>query len=465
MTQAFDRPERLIAQASTTVARTWKATDVQTQVATRLVASPQDDAGEQQDIGRAVGNGVREMFVTCEPAEALGQQFDHLRPEFVTVHDLGTNQSRKLLTGIAAACSSPVQKLSVRRNGAGTELAVIEFVDVLASNGKPVRFYSTEVEADTVNRQAIARVLLGRSLLGIVMVAELPAHALASALAPWREAALRSGWRCARLLFMPLGPGAALPAEIGKFRNATSVNASATSRVTRPAEVWSQLGAAWNDLQRQRSNAPDSSAMPLLGTAATERAAATARAVHAAATPSPAEPGAAPAAATPARAVPGSAPAARDSRPAPLAATPSSHAPLPMPVIGALAPSHDAPLERYLHDLSHVVGVVSACAFDTTTGRAIGHAGARPGPDDLARHGTALLTALAGASRDMGLGAAVPDCSITFGQHHLLLRAMPAHPGLALHLVLDKAHASLGLVLAQMRRLDEALIDGYRAVT
>ena len=57
----------------------------------------------------------------------------------------------------------------------------------------------------------------------------------------------------------------------------------------------------------------------------------------------------------------------------------------------------------------------------------------------------------------MGLGAAVPELTITLGQHHLLLKPMPGHPGVALHLVLDKPHATLALVLAQLRKLDDAL--------
>ena len=67
------------------------------------------------------------------------------------------------------------------------------------------------------------------------------------------------------------------------------------------------------------------------------------------------------------------------------------------------------------------------------------------------------------ASRAMGLGAAVPDTSITLGQHHLVLRAVPAHPGVALHLVLDKPNTTLALVMLQLRRLDEALLAATKA--
>jgi hypothetical protein len=160
---------------------------------------------------------------------------------------------------------------------------------------------------------------------------------------------------------------------------------------------------------------------------------------------------------------------ARPEAPRPATARPPlppiTSAPIPMPVVGAEAPSRDAPLERYLHDLSQLAGVVSACAFDLQSGEAIGHAGARPGPQQLAQHGGALIAATLASSRSLGLGAALPDMTITLGQHHLLLRPLPGHSGMALHVVLDKPHATLALVLVQLRRLDDELVTATRAAT
>ena len=417
MTSLFDRGGGNAGRFGTSSQATWEATRVQTQVATRIAGMAADEP-EERDIGRAVGGGTRELFVSSEPAEALVQQFDFLQPSFVAVHDLGISAARKLLAGIAAATQRSVDKLVVRRNGTGTVLATIEFVDCPASNGRSVRLYSTEVDADTVTRQAMARALLGRSRLGLVMTAELPAHAIATALAPWKDAALKPGWQCRRLLFMPLGGGSALAAEVTRWRSSTGVDASTTAPVARPADVWAQLCTAWNAQQRETPGASEAT-LALLGTG-------------------------------PSTAAPASAPAT------PKPAAPMT--PIPMPVIGAAAPSSaSAPLERYLHDVGHLAGVVSAGAFDIATGRSLGHAGARPGPDDLARHGQAIVGTVMSASRAMGLGAVVPDMTVTLGQHHLLLRPMPGHPGVALHLVLDKPHATLALVMAQLRKLDEAL--------
>ena len=55
----------------------------------------------KKEIGRQVGANERELFVSCAPPEALQQQFDHVNPEYIAVHDIGTTSSRRLLTGIA----------------------------------------------------------------------------------------------------------------------------------------------------------------------------------------------------------------------------------------------------------------------------------------------------------------------------------------------------------------------------
>lgn len=206
--------------------------------------------------------------------------------------------------------------------------------------------------------------------------------------------------------------------------------------VSRPSEVWAHLCEAWNTLQKQQHPAQAPETLPLLGTGGT---------------PVPATAG-------------GAAPAAPAvAPPPPVAAPPVVRPPTPMPVVGQPAPTADVPLEHYLHQLSHLAGVLSVCAFDAATGAPVAHAGARPSAEDLGRHGSAILGTMMSASRAMGLGAAVPDTTITLGQHHLVMRAVPGHPGMALHMVLDKPIATLALVMLQLRRLDEALLAAAKA--
>ena len=111
-------------------------------------------------------------------------------------------------------------------------------------------------------------------------------------------------------------------------------------------------------------------------------------------------------------------------------------------------------LERYVHQLSELPGMVSCCVFDVASGLEVTHAGASPGAADLAMHGKALLAAIGASSRSMGLGHKLPEAALTLGSHHLLLRAVPGHPGLALHAALDKTHANLTLARLQVQRMD-----------
>ena len=159
----------------------WAQTRAQTTLATQLLTDENDYLATRKDeIGRQIGGNERELFVSCGPAEAMQQQFEHLQPEFIAVHDVATASSRKLLSGIAAASGQAVQKLVIRRQGYGTALATLEFVELPTSDGEPLRLYTTEADADTAARHALAKTLLAYSRLGVVMVGELPGHAIAA---------------------------------------------------------------------------------------------------------------------------------------------------------------------------------------------------------------------------------------------------------------------------------------------
>ena len=132
----------------------------------------------------------------------------------------------------------------------------------------------------------------------------------------------------------------------------------------------------------------------------------------------------------------------------------------PMPSVQPDASRNAQPvgsLERYVQHLSELAGMVSCCIFDVGTGREVLHAGSSPNAADLASHGSALITAMSTTSRTLGFGHALPEAAITLGSHHLLLRGVPRHPGLALHAVLDKSHANLTLARLQVLRMDSLL--------
>jgi hypothetical protein len=405
----------------------WQATRAQTALATQVMRDSDDDnAPGSREIGRPVGPNERELFVSCAPAEALQQQIDHLHPEYIAVHDVGTTSSRRLLAGIAAASKRAVQKLHIRRQGYGTALATLEFVELPTTDGTRLLMFSTEVEADTVSRHDLARTLMANSRLAVIMVGELPNHALEAAFKPLHGEILAGSWTNRHLLVLPLTGASTVAAVAAELGSGTVVDVRTTPQVTRPADAWGFINGT---LARIRDLLPARGAA-LGESAPASRASSFARAGE----PAAAAPPAAPLAMRPMPAVPTS-----RQRPAAPAAAASI-------------------LDRYVHQLGELTGMVSCCVFELSSGRPLAHAGASPGADDLAGHGTELLASIAGTCRAMGLGHAIPDAAITLGAHHLLLRAVPKHPGLALHAVLDKTHANLTLARLQVQRMD-AIFD------
>ena len=171
---------------------------------TQIQRSVRDYLDEPADIGRAVGNHTRELFVSCEPAEALQQQLEFLRPSYIVLHDIASRGARRMLHAVAAAAGQPVERLHVRRQSYGTTLAGIDHVDCPGSQGRRVRLYSTDIDADSPTRAALTRVLLSRATLAVVLVGDLPPHALGDALQPLRELLFHPQWQCRHLQLMPL---------------------------------------------------------------------------------------------------------------------------------------------------------------------------------------------------------------------------------------------------------------------
>ncbi len=414
----------------------WQATRAQTSLATQIMGEDDVAAPDKQDIGRPTGNDERELFVSCAPELAMQQQFEHLRPEFIAVHDIATASSQKLLAGMAAAGGRAVQKLTIRRQGNGTPLATLVFAELPTADGRTLRMYSTEVDADTASRHALARMLLAYSRLGVLMVGSLPGHAITSALKPFHEHMLGGPWPNRQLLLLPLASGSTLISQGMELARDTGVSVRATAQVSRPADAWGFISAAWSRMMEapprpgERAMPALAVSLPIAGGEANGASAATGT------TASAADPGA----------VDRRGPDRLQMRPMP-----------PVPSAATRANASQNPIERYVRQISELPGMASCCVFDVATGADIAHAGASPGAADLALHGKTLLAGMSASSRSMGLGHLLPEAAITLGSHHLLLRGLPGHPGLALHAALDKMQANLTLVRLQVQRLDALL--------
>jgi hypothetical protein len=390
----------------------WEATRQQTVQATQVMRDPDEEPTTGQQIGRRVSDAQWELFVACEPADALQQHFESAQPEYAVLHDVGTQSSRRMLQGLAAAMQRPVHQLHIRRQGVGMPLARLEFVELpLGPDQAPLRLYTSETDADTAQRRRLARALLAYSRLGVIMVSDLPPHALATALMPLRDAIVDGPWPNEELLMLPLAGASSLGGQAAHLARGSKVKIRTTPVVTRPAEAWGYLRAAWNRLREQLAE----------------------EAIHI--------------------------PEILDLAPSTNTASAAARAPLPMQPMPAVRPATptatgDALLTTYLRKCGELKGMISCCIFELATQRTLGHIGGRPGPAGLAAHGASLMASMAEAAQALHLGEAAPDAAITLGSHHVLLRAVPARRGLAMHAVLDKAQANLTLVRLQLQRLD-----------
>ncbi len=440
--------------------------DEDTQFATQLQRSPSDYLGALPDVGRVVGNGVRELFISCEIGDALQQQFEHLRPTCIVLHDLGCTVSRRLLAAVAAASGQQVERLVVRRQGFGTIVATLEYIDCATTYGKPMRLYSTDADADTQSRLSISRVLLGHATLGAVLLGDLPVHALTELLEPLRVAMLQHSLQCQQMLFMPLGPGPAAGNAVHERLQSLSVPVVVSPRVTMPAEAWGHLHSSWNQLQRTLN--PGSGGLqlaPLQDGGAVGSAADNVPLQHGPAANSASLPPAA------APSSPKQPPAPQSTAPPPLlrgfaptvagALAPALPRSLPPPVATAPTPAPAAnPLAGYLRGLGAISGVITACVFEVQTSRVLAHLGTRESATDLARRGTTLLTASGQARKQLQLAGHTEEVVVRGGAQSLGLRVLVSQPEWAVHLVFSPAQCEWTQLRPQLVSLDEALQRG-----
>jgi hypothetical protein len=381
-----------------------------TLVPTQWQRSEDDYLDGRTDIGRAVGNHTRELFVTGDPGEALQEQFDRVRPSYIALHDLACLASRHLLHAVAAAAGQAVQRLVIRRQGFGTILAVIDYVDCPSEDQASVRLYATDAdEADTAVRHAIARVLLCRAALSVVMVGDLPAHALTEQLQPLRQALYSSDWECRHLVFLPLAvtPVASLTTLASAMGAGAGVHTQVGSVAIRPAEAWIMISTAWNEQQARIGEG--GAAVPHLPSAA-----------------------------------------ARDGlRPMPAA-----------PGVAAAPPSPRQALRRFVEEIMRQPGVVAACLFDLATSKVLAHSGSAQEATDLARRGTLLMTAANTSRKHLNLPDAAEELIIKGGEQALGLRRLSSLPGLVVHLIYRPSQANWAQLRPKVMALDAAVPRG-----
>jgi hypothetical protein len=455
----------------------------------------------QGGVGRRIAEDQVELFITGDVAGALQREFQAQDPSFITLHDVGCSSSLRLLGGLAAAAGAKVQRLSVRRQGHGLALAVLQFVEVPLPDGSGLRVYSTDVSGDGAARLQLAQVLLAHSRLGVLMVGDLPLTAVSTALHPLHEKMARGVWPNRELLMLPVAGNATLAQQAAELALGTPVEVQLAPRAAKPRQIWAFISHTWNRAQGQAAqgralNADIDQALarpgatPVADEAETvpmglDTGRATGRNPRPELTP-PAAPAAAaaplrpapPAAARPPvlAAQPLQAPAPVRAPPPPARFVPAAELPpgfasrAAAPAAGSLAGAATptltpAPIatpmpvpgstrwQDYADHCRAVKGVQSVCVFDTHTLQPLAHAGGLPGAERLAQQGALLLAEMVDVARALGFGSTRPDAAISLGGHHLLLYQVPGHPGVAVHLVLLAAATHLAVARVQLERV------------
>ncbi len=392
---------------------------------TQVVADRDAYLGQgSRDVGRRISEDQVELFIAGDVAQSLQQEFSRHTAEFVTLHDVGTSASLRMLSSLAGPAGVRVQRLSVRRQGHGVALAVLQFVEVPLADGTPVRLYATDIQADANARAQVARVLLAFSRLGVLMVGELPPHALTAQLLPLREAVQRGPWSNRDLLMVPLGSGTALAAQAAQLAGQSPVAVHVTPHAAKAAQVWGFIVGAWNRMQGAQGR---ERALPAELASAVARPAVPA--AEAITQPMDLQP-MSPRRATPAPAIP----------PMPTGA--------PMPVPGATR------WQAYVDRCAAIKGALACCVFDMHSAQPLAQALGPPGGDRLAQQGSLLLNSVGDAARALGVGQGRPEMTITTAAHHLVLRPVPGHPGVAVHLVLQLSAGNLTLARMQLERIE-----------
>jgi hypothetical protein len=122
--------------------------------------------------------------------------------------------------------------------------------------------------------------------------------------------------------------------------------------------------------------------------------------------------------------------------------------PMPMPVPGAIN------WQAYAERCAAVKGALSCCVFDLHSMAPMAHAGGLPAADRLARQGALLIGHMSETVRALGLGTTQAEATVSTGSHHLLLRPVPGHPGICVHIVIAAGAAHLTLARMQLERVE-----------
>lgn len=382
-----------------------------TQVATQLLDSGQvggADARKPNDptIGKPVGSNTWELFVSCQPADALGQQFDLRSPYFIVLHDMDGHLSRKFLMEVAHRLHAPVQKLVIRRQGYGNELATMYFFDLKASNGEVVRVYSADSKADDEIGARLRRVLITRSRMCVVTLGTHDIHDTDVGLAELLQTLRDRQARTSSLVFVPVAESPTLTTAATAFTRQVIVPVYTAPLSRRPLDALPFLVTTWNKLHAGPRPETPKEQLWLLNPEWAQGLA--------------------------------QAPVSKQSA---------------SPVLREDQLIH---LGAYAKGVGGCPGVQACCIFNVQTLVLQARAGSQePSADVLVKQGRAIIASMQASSIALGLGQVVREGVVKLADHALLLRLIRGAPNMLLMTVLHyQMEADLIAVKNEIARQD-----------
>lgn len=402
-----------------------EAWDGHTQVATQFL-DEQPPSQDLRELGKPVSPTLRELFVVCDPSEALRQHFELGVSPFVLLHDLGTGAGRAFLQGLSERSGWRLQTLSIRRQGFGTVLASLSYLDCPLATGK-LRVYLSEVQAEPREQVALRRLLNASATAHVLMGAMQPPPDVAANVATWRDELLSAHphGRLAVLALpqvrdpdwmMSLSALARTPrwqVEVGPASQTVAAN-------------WTLMATYWNRLAQAATpgSVPQIDRLTLSWT-------------------------------------PEVPPAPRVPTPMPVVNGASVTA-VPRTLSGGFQPMAPLSLDAHLGVLLSQTGALRACLFALANQEVWAQTDGADGVA-MAEQGHALLVAVGRIGHSLTLGRSVREAHVSLGEAQVLLRATRLRSGGVLMLILPR-DADIAHVRERLQQY-EALVLPTRAMT
>ncbi len=232
--------------------------NVPTELATRLEARWDDESPESAahpDIGRQVGPGQWELFVTCAASDALQLQFSLKQHSYLFVHGPHASVGVRYLRALAQERRRPLQHVRIRRQGHGDDLASLVWLE-LVQGEQPLRLMALEQSADPGEWPALVRVMLAHAGVRVV-VFDASAPEAPPAATTWLRDVMASGDALAMTpwVWVPWGAHAHERPWSTTWQTAMGLQLRRAPASARTADAWPFLVSTWRlmaDVRRPR---------------------------------------------------------------------------------------------------------------------------------------------------------------------------------------------------------------------